>query len=1267
MSMLINPPLYVPRADSIVLEDLLLNGINDEIKEQCQLVDTCPDGVLQCINEIINVLVKSYQIAIATPKIYLSTIDKNYSCMINATKNPLLIISKRLLTNVKNKDELAAVIARGLVYLKNDLENPDTPKKAMEQFKVDTASIQLLEKAGYNPQAAITFLDREKQEETQFVGAGKQVSTVLEVLKNIVKTVKSTVSETPKDELRIRKMEMSLSGGKRSGEMDEKTSKNQDFILPFHDEVKQTTYQSPIAKALQALGYEQQTTTQKMQLLTELLKTNYPSTNRVYAKRLDEIPVYIDQLVINFTNADEVETFKELTDPIMGTYTLNKDESIVHPASYVLGLTDCIKTSLLNLWKKGGKDSALFARQEDFKEAIEHFVQAKDKITAEQSALKVIALYKKLNQNERNINCHTFSPIYMHIVEQHLRTKGPLAPQYQYNQHVLWCKEKNDSQSIKKVLQLMFVDLDPWAKPILGNGDNYSPLIDKLIYYTEDGATKSIRKDYTGLKQLIRNETGGIDGIKRTEKEAIPAYNWKYLDKKVSLEELTVCHTQENINKQAYELAVLNDVDWVQLRVNFPDFIQQYGQLLYHHYSIIEVACPFAEEFYKQVAKSLQDFPNDIEFKEQVLDFIRHRHDSNTPYNLAISWHLYDLEEKGKKWPYSQVTRPSYLFWKHPFLQFLLNKQTGLQIIDTIKLLYLSAAKEYVKPDNSKTLAQTLHPDLTNIIMNNLDAIDSATKLLAASKKKSEIDGFLYYPNIIVALKAEELAHRFKESLSLQDYVILNDLVFICKTNYINNLDSSFKTLGEESLKRSIDVSSLKDRIENYRFASAYGFFLDSPSLRDETLISIINKLDQEKSVDNCINYLKALLKPENYGKVSYTYNYSYDGYISDPELRDLVVQKLTNLLTHQMGEDDAEEAYYAKAKLIIDDLAANTTGDTQLSVLTSLANKINAQERLALYLGDIYRQCLDKKVNRNGAENIVAELILEYSRKDKELRKHTLDFLRDPLTARSPISLRNYLLNTHSGPLKHRIPEVAIDDLLSKLHKNFRASSLEMKTVYLEAIVFPLGSEDNEQIAIIGTILDDMFPITAKENSENNNQNALARLIIETYLNNTEIAERRLICTALYVSNMREPKEQNLTVGKKLNIILSNMGPAGGKLLQAIHSHPQTPQSIAKELACAKTMFAPPTRWELVELVTESKLLEKTDENPNPIVHIGRIEGAGSFGLTVFNELSNKTKVADTFLRYKAAKRAEREFKIMENSAQTLVAKNSELGPSFR
>lgn len=92
--------------------------------------------------------------------------------------------------------------------------------------------------------------------------------------------------------------------------------------------------------------------------------------------------------------------------------------------------------------------------------------------------------------------------------------------------------------------------------------------------------------------------------------------------------------------------------------------------------------------------------------------------------------------------------------------------------------------------------------------------------------------------------------------------------------------------------------------------------------------------------------------------------------------------------------------------------------------------------------------------------------------------------------------------------------------------------------------------------------------------------------------------------------------------------------------------------------------MFDPPLRWELVEYVDKSGLLEHSENNPNPVIHIGPLVGAGSFGLTVFNTLNDGTKVADTFLRDRAAIKAERELTIMSAATNKIVSLRPELKP---
>lgn len=116
---------------------------------------------------------------------------------------------------------------------------------------------------------------------------------------------------------------------------------------------------------------------------------------------------------------------------------------------------------------------------------------------------------------------------------------------------------------------------------------------------------------------------------------------------------------------------------------------------------------------------------------------------------------------------------------------------------------------------------------------------------------------------------------------------------------------------------------------------------------------------------------------------------------------------------------------------------------------------------------------------------------------------------------------------------------------------------------------------------------------------------------------------------------------------GKLIFKILSSMGAAGGKVLQALHSFPGLPNEIRQDLKEVKSNYNPPERYEIFEDISRMK---DRDGMPlsNKILHVGKLLGAGSFGYTVQVVLNDKkrTTCALTLLRHNVEAEANIQFK---------------------
>ncbi|KTD55265.1 heat shock protein HtpX [Legionella sainthelensi] len=1250
-----NLSVYVPRNDNEIYEELKTKLLPIELKEQLQIVDSYPELIEKKIKSIIQRIFEKNSLTntLCMPQLQLSGSDNENASIITTGKQPVLIITKGLLKNVQSEDELAGVIAHELGHLLLYKQHQETEHhNKIEETAADNLGVKLLHQAGYDPDGIIYFLRRAGGDKAHLITI--EDITHADSLDEGAHLIQTVTDPHPSDKSRIRAMETNITSLKRDGIL---TNIPKITLLDkkFKKAVNNVSYTSPIAKGLNDIGYENLSILQKLGALTTLLNDIYPPTNSTSAERLAEIAGYIDQLTVDFAQPDQSEAFKCLADVTMGHKIFDSKSKIVSPKEISPGsyIDRKIIDALEHVWIRGGKDSQCLARREDLKKSLEQFYDAKTKEEAEHFASEIVALCKKINIYRVPSKFKGFYSPSIQEVKTAIEVHGSWNPPYQ--KQVLWCLEEH-SENIKKVLSGMNLDKDPWAKNILGFIENNEKYQLHWIIHNPDLAT-TLFEEVTLWAQFVRTKEGVA-----TELLTVYPYPWKHFAPETTLEMLTLYHQRESENKRLYEDQVVSNVDWELLKTDFSRFILQYGRLIFNYYSVVPVASPFARKFFDELTTFLPHADED--YIAQISGFF----ENNTTRDRAAIPHFIDFYPKDNQWSYLSVSKPKYWYLNHPFIQFILNPISSTMMTDYFKLRHLKETSGFIIPDSNKKLKDIFSISLRSILSHYPQSIKTVDDLDAASKVKPA------YETITLALEAERLAYEFETSMTLQEFVILDNLSRLDRNEeeYVSNMNTFFTQLKHKTVQRALNIGDCEELIKNYRFAVAHYLLQEIPSMRHEAhekIKTILPKLPAPKQLE-C---LKALFKPEvikprEIGTLEL--DKKYDGYIVNPEFRSWAIEQLTDLIVADLGKDDGSTDYLTLIKLVIDDIGANTVGITQLTILSTLATKINAQKEVAFLMRDTYNHNSVASALAKSYEGVAIELLINESNKDPVLRQHLLDFLAKPLNQSSTSTLRDYIKSKYGYKFLKFSEEViddVIDDQLQNYYKNFRASSLTMRIIYLEPLLFPLRSTENEQLDIIQKLIDEVFPTSANTSVLQQNtadENEYAKIIINAYLGVAQLAERRLLTTALFVATMQEEQDTKRTLGQKLNMVLSHMGPAGGKLLQAIHSHPQTPEDLKRDIASSKTLFDPPLRWELVEYVDKNGLLEHSENNPNPVINIGSLVGAGSFGLTVFNTLSDGTKVADTFLRDHAAIKAERELTIMSAATNKIVALKPELKP---
>lgn len=1231
--------VYIPRSENEIMTELKNEGLPRELKEQLQLVDAYPKIIKSKLEEIMTRLIDSNKLGdiIRVPKIQISASNVENVVMLSSANESTLIISKKLLENIGCEDELAGVIGHELAQLVLHQKNLASGSKTKTQVAAaDNLAVDFLTKAAYDPNGCIYFLEVMGESKSSLVSVEDidqaDLSKTAELLRHIT-------DPRPSASLRIRLMQSHIAAGLRLGNA--AIPARTPLEAQYKASLKSISYETPITQALREANYTKLPVIDQLMILTRLLDDAYPPISSVAAQRTNELGDLIANLKVDFNQPEQTEAFKCLADITMGDRHRTGNDEFVWPSG-CNSLDERINPALIKAWQQGHKDPKYLGRNEDLKIAVDLFMSANSQEMAEQYASQILNLCNKIGGPSRS----RFNIFHIHSskeIRASIQATGSWHPPY--SQHVLFCKQPN-SEKTKQVLRAMGLSEDPWAKTILGPEQD-----EDYIYQLPEKSYEFRLLEHP--EQFDRDDQGVFT---KGQIEPVEAYPWTYFDDNTPLERLKQYHMLEGKKKQHFEECIISTIDWGLLKSNFQRFIAQYGRLLKHYSSIVPIQSPFAKRFFEELLTILRHADED--FKSQLKHFFHNRRaEYGTKEHPKTVYFFEELFQENTEWRYQHATRPSYWHLNDPWIQFILNPNTSSIVSDWNKLNHLQSTSDFIKPDPTRKLAEIFQVPLRLVLGNYPENIRTIDDLIIAAENIS-------YQPITIALEAERLAHEFKKTMTLQEVVILDQ--FKSKGDhelYVSNLKSFFDELRHTTAERFLNIDDCFELIKNYRYADAHYLIHDAPSIRSaahQKMKQLLVLLPERERLE-CI---KELFKPEIFTPwdiIKGQVGKKYDGYIADPDFRNWLIEQLTDLLATQLGQDDGTITYLERAKLSVDDLAQNTAGMTQLNILSQLATKINAQKELAYLMRDTHNNSLAQGALKQHYQGIAIELLINESSKDPQLRQHILEFLSNPLTKDSANTLSSYVMLKYRTKLD-KTPKVVIDDQLCNYHKNFRQASLEMKTVYLEPILFPLNSTKEEQIAIIKKNIDTTFSTSPSAPAANNNR--YARIIFNAYLDAADLPERRLLATALFITNMHDSNVVERTIGQKLNMLLSNLGPAGGKLLQAIHSHPQTPEDIKKDLASSKTMFAPPLRWELIDCVDESGLLMASDENPNPITSIGKLIGTGSFGLTVFNTLEDGSKTADTFLRRNAARTSDREFNMMENAAKEVLKLHPELQP---
>lgn len=386
---------------------------------------------------------------------------------------------------------------------------------------------------------------------------------------------------------------------------------------------------------------------------------------------------------------------------------------------------------------------------------------------------------------------------------------------------------------------------------------------------------------------------------------------------------------------------------------------------------------------------------------------------------------------------------------------------------------------------------------------------------------------------------------------------------------------------------------------------------------------------------------------------------------LSNPEFRDVVVNAYVSAQTELIGKETSENT--AQVRELVDHIMEQTKGDVRMAMLTRLADKLETQQESSFYIRDQLKDATFRQVIDSYFKEAIGEAGLDYFSRDDKLRSATLEYLTSPINddniAQFQVAVADFReRNNHDTAVRigfslgdDRMSEHQRYEQMKSIHENFWSFPFNARQLVLEKVLFPVHHTTQESFdENMRYAMDKAFPTSNKDSQ-------VGREIIEAFLEVSDPAEKRLLLSAMLVGAEPDPSGKAASVGKALTQ-LKAFGPAGDKLLQAIHSHPSTPEHIRAEIGDSKSNSQWVPRWKLFEWLNEFG----PDTNPdNPkTVRVGKRLGVGAYGATAELEKQTGDCTACTLLKPSADSLAEVMFDKFERAAEILIARRPELAP---
>lgn len=530
--------------------------------------------------------------------------------------------------------------------------------------------------------------------------------------------------------------------------------------------------------------------------------------------------------------------------------------------------------------------------------------------------------------------------------------------------------------------------------------------------------------------------------------------------------------------------------------------------------------------------------------------------------------------------------------------------------------------------------------------------IDFVRKNLGYSQARSEIDLLALFemPGMKGSklLAFETMAYLDKYKPKTLDIETISRFV---KFDYLTAYPSIKSELHEYVDKQKKWPSDSGKLIELYSVLVKQGLFNEDKKAQYSILKTILGKIKRLKKADEKIELLESLLEVER---------------IASPKLREEAFALWLQEVSVKYGKDTGLAEYNDEMTKVVERMKGKLQLIDRIEIFSRLASRVEAQRELSMVFKKNLLDLSRKSLEDSHTNGVLGEFIVTLIQKDGDIRNKTVRFLSTPLTSSSLEEYAEEITSDIGSLKKAKSPEAEADTMvisagnreidfniaksISKLaYENFWSSVFTVRTVILEELLFPAGSDNADLFkARMRYVLDRVFPFGAKYSQE-------AREIVMEYISIVPEYQKSLLLSAIMISSMKnDANSEEVKIGERLASVFELMGPAEMKLGQAMHSHPKTPDELREGMTRLKSSADVPYRWDLFDLLTEI-LPERISSN---IVRTKQILGAASYYIVVEVEYRVGNAIEPrviAILRPNALARAANGFKLLIDLVQKM------------